>query len=511
MTSKGILRRRIAVIALLVVSLATPVIAQSASPRLVKVTLLQVNDVYQISPVDNGARGGLARLATLRKQIAGQSPNALFLLAGDTLAPSVASNIFKGRQMIAAWNAAGLDYAVLGNHEFDFGDAILRERMKESQFVWLAANVIDKKTGKPFGDTPPYVIREFDGVKVGLFGLLTPETANASKPGPDVEFLDPFETAARIVPRIRDAGAKVIVALTHLSMTEDKRLARAASIDVIIGGHEHTLLESLSGRTPIFKMGSDARTLGRIDLNIDAASGTLESVDWEEIPVTNAVAEDPACGAVIAGFEKRLSAELDNPVGKTSVVLDALQATNRSRETNLGDFLADAYRKTSGADVAILNGGSIRSNTTYGPGVLTKRNVLSILPYENPIVKMEVTGTILRAALEHGVSKIAVEQEAGRFLQVSGLRFEYDARRPPGSRVVNVSLNGQPLDDNKKYTVATNSYLAGGGDGFAMFSGARYLITPVEGPVEPAVVMNALAAVSEIAPQVDGRIKRLDH
>jgi 5'-nucleotidase len=273
--------------------------------------------VYQISPVDKGRRGGLARVATLRKRIMEESPNTIFLLAGDTLSPSVASRVFKGKQMIALWNAIGLDYAVLGNHEFDFGDAVLLERMKESRFVWLGSNVIERKTGKPFGNMPFYVIREFDGVKIGLFGLLLPETERISNPGPGVEFLSPFKTAEKLVPEIRANGADVIVALTHLTMGQDKELARSAQIDVIIGGHEHNLLQSLSGRTPIFKMGSDARNLGRIDLNIEASSGELRSIDWKVIPVTSNVPEDPEVKSIVSEYESKISAELNRPLGRT--------------------------------------------------------------------------------------------------------------------------------------------------------------------------------------------------
>ncbi|HYG08784.1 MAG TPA: bifunctional UDP-sugar hydrolase/5'-nucleotidase [Pyrinomonadaceae bacterium] len=477
----------------------------------VRVTLLQVNDVYQISPVDRGKRGGLARIATLRKQIAEESPHTLYLLAGDTLGPSVASNIFKGRQMIAAWNATGLDYAALGNHEFDFGDAVLRERMRESKFTWLGSNVFDRKTGKLFGDMPPFVVREFGGVKVGLFGLLTTDTKQSSSPGADVEFRDPCRTAQEMTKQLRTRGARTIVAITHLTIEADKRLARCApGIDVIIGGHEHTVLQSLSGRTPIFKMGSDARNLGRIDLNIYRRGGALESIDWEIIPVTDAIADEPQAAAIIGEYEKRLSAELDLPVGRTTVELDARQETNRSRETNLGSFIADAYRKYTGADVAILNGGSIRSNTTYGPGALTKRDVLSILPFENPIVKIEVTGATLRAALEHGVSRVREEKEAGLFPQVSGLRFTYDGRLAPGARVTSVSVGGAPLDNAKTYTLAVNTYVLGGGDGYTMFKDARLLLKPEEAQVEPAMLMNIITAAGEIAPVVDGRIERKD-
>ncbi|HKG13243.1 MAG TPA: metallophosphoesterase, partial [Pyrinomonadaceae bacterium] len=135
----------------------------------VRVTLLQINDVYRFTPADRGASGGLARISTLRKRIIKESPNTLFLLAGDTISPSVESITYKGRQMIDAWNQVGLDYSVFGNHEFDYGDDVLLERMKESNFKWLGANVTSAKTGKTFGATPLFDVREFGGVRVGIF------------------------------------------------------------------------------------------------------------------------------------------------------------------------------------------------------------------------------------------------------------------------------------------------------------------------------------------------------
>ncbi len=223
---------------------------QQATDCTTRITLLQVNDVYQFAPVDRGTRGGLARVMTLKKQIQKESPHTLFLFAGDTISPSVESITYKGAQMIESWNIAGLDYATFGNHEFDVGPEVLRARMKESRFPWIAANVIDKKTGKPFGGAESFVIREFDGVKIGIFGLVTKTT---SRPGPDVDFLNPCETAKKVVSDIHSRGAKVVVALTHLSMREDKEVARCSDVDVIIGGHEYTLLQSASGGAPIFK------------------------------------------------------------------------------------------------------------------------------------------------------------------------------------------------------------------------------------------------------------------
>src|ERR671918_2995577 len=183
--------RRTAVALVLFITAIFSIAAQEKTQCNVKVTLLQVNDVYQFAPVDQGTRGGLGRVMTLKKSILQENPNTLLLMSGDTISPSVESITYKGAQMIEAWNVAGLDYATFGNHEFDFGPEVLRERMKESRFPWIAANVIDTKTGKPFGGAESYVIREFDGVKVGIFGLVLPDTRTTSRPGPDVEFLNP--------------------------------------------------------------------------------------------------------------------------------------------------------------------------------------------------------------------------------------------------------------------------------------------------------------------------------
>jgi 5'-nucleotidase len=201
---------------------------------------------------------------------------------------------------------------------------------------------------------------------------------------------------------------------------------------------------------------------------------------------------------------------LDRPVGETAVVLDARQQTSRSTETNLGDWLADIYRIRTGADAALVNGGSIRSNTTYGPGPLTKRDILSILPFENPIVKLDVSGQVLRQALEHGLAEIDQSNESGRFPQVSGIRYRYDARRPAGSRLVDVTVAGVPLDAARHYGLAVNSYLAGAGDGYTMLPSQRYLLSPENALSETAEVVEVLSSNSPIAPAVDGRIERLD-
>ncbi|HWN09011.1 MAG TPA: bifunctional UDP-sugar hydrolase/5'-nucleotidase [Pyrinomonadaceae bacterium] len=484
--------------------------AQQKNDCLVRVTLLQVNDVYQFAPVDLGARGGLARVLTLKQEIEKDSPNTLFLLAGDTISPSVESITYKGAQMIDAWNAAGLDYSAIGNHEFDFGPDELEKRIKESKFKWLAANVIDKNTGKPFGGALPYAIREFDGVKVGIFGLTLVETQTMSRPGAGVEFLNPCETAKKMVTELHARGAKAVVALTHLSMSEDKEVARCADVDVIIGGHEHTLLESSAGGAPIFKMTADAREMGQIELNISKTTGAVESIDWKVVPVTDQTTDHPSFAAINRKYASILK-ELAILVGRTTVELDARSAVGRTQETNVGNFIADAFRAAAGADVGLMNGGSIRADELIRPGPLTNRNVLSILPFKNKVVKIELDGATLRQALEHGVARSAEDAEPGRFPQVSGVKFTFDATRPPGSRIVSLSVGGKPLEPAKKYTLATSDYLAiDGGDGYAILKGARLLIPREQAQFDSDVLRAAIVLKKTIAPGIEGRIKRLD-
>lgn len=484
--------------------------SQKTAARQVRITLLQLNDVYQLSPVDKGKNAGLARVATLRKKVLAESPNTLFLLAGDTISPSVASTIFKGAHIIETWNAMGLDYACLGNHEFDFGDEVLIERMKESKFTWLAANVMDRRTNKTFNNTQPFVIRELDGVKVGLFGLLTTDTNESSKPGKDIRFVDPILAARNIVRQMRAKGAQIIIAVTHLTMSKDKELAATGLADVIVGGHEHELLQSLAGRTPIFKWGADARILGRIDLHVNAATGKLTSLDWAGIPVTDATPDDPTVASIVAGYESKVSMEMDKPIGRTSVELDGRSIANRTGETNLSNYVADVFRQATGADIGFSNGGGMRANKVFAIGSLTKRDVLSMLPFENPVLKIEITGAAFKAALENGISQVVEESESGRFPQVSGVQFEFDGRKPVGSRVVKVTINNQPLDEKKTYTLATTGYIADGGDGYVMFRSGKRLIAAESSQLDSLVLTNAIQAAGEIAPKIEGRIKRLD-
>ncbi len=483
-----------------------------AQADVTKVTILHLNDTYQMTPADGGKRGGLARVLTVKKRVLQENPNTLMTLGGDTISPSVETRTYRGAQMIDAWNAVGLDYSVFGNHEFDVKTTELLDRMKESKFTWLGANVIDSKTGKTFGGTPQFVIRAIGGVKIGFIGLLLPETKETSSMEAHINVTDFCETAKQFVPAMRDLGANVIVGLTHLFMHQDKKLAGCADFDLILGGHEHTLLQSSANGTPIFKMWADAREVGRFDLYIDKKTGKLQSMDWAIIPITDAIPDDPDFAPVIAKY-KTLLDQLEVRVGATSVPLDALSKSVRSRETDIGNFIADAYRKAVNADIGFVNGGSIRADLAYSPGPLTKRDVLSMLPFNNPIVKVEVSGKTLMDLLEHGVARSREDSEPGRFPQVSGLKFTFDASKLPGQRVTQASVNGKSVDPNAKYSIATSDFLVSrGGDGYTMFKDAKIIIAADAAPKDSEVFEKAIkdSPNSTISPKVEGRIIRVD-
>ena len=477
----------------------------------VKITFLHVNDVYQFMPVDGGTRGGLARLITLKKEALKENPNTIFTFGGDTISPSVETLTYKGAQMIDAWNAVGIDYAVFGNHEFDLKTPILLERMKQSKFQWLGANIFDTETKKIFADTPPFVIREIGGVKIGIIGFLLPETKETSSMGANLEVTDFCETAKKYVPEMRKAGANAVIGLTHLSMAQDKKLAGCAEFNLILGGHEHTLLQSSSNGTPIFKMTADARELGKFNMNFNRQTKRLESIDWEIIPVTDKIADAPEFAVVFDKY-KELLQKLAEPIGRTAVELDARSASNRTRETNIGDFIADAFRTAANADIGFLNGGSIRADLTYNPGTLTKRDILSILPFNNPVVKVEISGKTLREALEHGVARSAEDSEPGRFPQVSGMTYKFDDSRPAGSRIIEVLVAGKPINAAKTYTLAATSFvILNGGDGYTMFKDGKVLTELEQAQKDAEILENAIRNAPDklIAPNVDGRVVRI--
>jgi len=475
---------------------------EPGSPRArTPVTFLQINDVYATAPVEGA--GGLARVAALKRQLADAGRTPFLVLAGDFLSPSVASSVFKGEQMIAALNAAGLDLATLGNHEFDFGDDALIARMHEAKWQWVVSNVVDTRTGQPIGDAAPYLVKSFGALKVGFIGLCLNTSEISRNKLTHTRLADPLEAAAQYLPRAKRDGAAVIVAVTHLAFATDRALVeRFPEIDLIIGGHEHYPITSTENRTLISKAGTDARWVARIDVN-RRPEGTLERF-YELIPITSAIPDDPATAAVVAAYDARLGSELDMVVGTTRVPLDAVSVRLRSSERNVGNFVADAIRADAGADAAIVNSGGIRGDRIYPAGPLTRRTLVALHPFGNVVCTLRVTGRTLLAALNHGVSKLPASN--GAFPQVSGLTFTIDQRAPADRRAADVRVGGAPLDLAKRYTLAIPDYILKGGDGYTMFADAEVIVAPEAGDLIASAIEKYVAAKREIAPQVEGRI-----
>ncbi len=475
--------------------------APCASRESVRVTLLAVNDVYALEASAEG-RGGLARLATKVREIRRDSPHALFTLSGDTLSPSLMSALFKGRQMVEAWNLLGLDAATFGNHEFDFGPAVLRQRMDESRFVWLSSNVLEGTNRAPFGGARATWIKEFGGTRVGLLGLTVPETAHTSSPGPDVEFLEPITRARAALAEL--GGVELRVALTHLEIARDEALAQALPLHVILGGHDHEPMIRRVGPTLILKAGADAVNLGQVEYELGCPERPF-ALRHRLVPISREIAEASDVKEFVTRYTATLERELDQPVGLAEVGLDGREREVRSRETNLGDLVADVIRERLGADLALLNGGAIRGNRLLPEGPITRRDLHQFLPFGNVLVLLEVQGAALKEALERAVS--AYPTPAGFFLQVSGIRVVFDPSRRPGRRVLEVAVGGRSLDPARPYMLALPDYLARGGDGYAMFGAARILIPPEHGPGLVETLLAAVERRGSIRMRAEDRIR----
>ena len=493
-------------------ALGVLLLSASAVAEPVTITFLHTNDIYEISP--SGGQGGLGQLATLLENERARNPNTITTFGGDLISPSVMSGLTKGEQMIELMNGLGTDVAVPGNHEFDFGPEIAAERISASTFPWLAGNVV-VASGEPAVGLKATTMMEVAGYRIGFLGVMTAETPTLSAPGADITFKDPIETAAELASGLKEEGADLIVAMTHLNEADDRELLRKVpDIDISLGGHDHDPITYFDGNGLLIKAGYDAQYLAAVDITVDRVEKRGEQVvEWRpqwRYTSTAGVEPEPQVQAIIDMWNSKLDEELAIPVGEARVVLDTRRSTVRSEESNFGDLVAEAMRNATGADVGFSNGGGIRGDRTYDPGtVLTRKDVLTELPFGNVTVLMELSGADLRAAVENGVYQ--VEDGTGRFPQIAGMAFTYDASKPAGERVVELTVGGEAVDSAKTYKVATNDYMASGGDGFESLTRGKILIDASGATLMASTVMNYITALGgEITQQVDGRIKRLD-
>ena len=489
------------VLSLPLISLGT--ISQSES---VKVTIVHFNDLDQMS-ADDG-RGGVAKLAAIIAEERSKNENVLVTFGGDTISPSLMSALDQGEHMIELLNHLDLTAMVLGNHEFDFGPEIAKQRISEATFPIISANNADP-SGNIIAGTTKTITQEIDGFQIGIIGLTTVGTLVKSSPG-EFTFLNPAEVAAVEGSRLREEGSDLIIALAHTDIGEDEELVQAGIVDVLLSGDDHAKIVEFSNDTLYVESGEQAELVTIIDLYLDRVEddGDMEFVWSYDVRILDSFRfeEDTTLASKVASYEAKLDSELSVELGTTTTELDSRRETIRNKEAAIGNLFADAIREATNSDISLVNGGGIRGNKTYDAGtVLTRRDIQSELPFGNSVVVLEVSGQVILDALENGFSKI--EEGAGRFPHVSGLEIVVDTNAEPGNRVVSVVYDNEPLDLNATFQFAVNNYVAAGGDGYDMFPIQKVIVDENAAILDSVHVFNYISDKGSIEPMVEGRIK----
>lgn len=484
-----------------------------------EIRILHVNDFHGFANAykpygSQEEQGGLAYLAGRIDDLRAEKPT-LLLAAGDMIQGNNWANLFRGKSSIEAMNAMKFDAMVVGNHEFDFGQAVLKERIQEAAFPFLGADVEGLNALKP------YIIKNVGGLSIAVIGVVTDDTPTSTHPKnvSGLNFYSPVDTINKYVRALRDKN-DLIVVLSHTGFKADLDLAKKVEgIDVIVGGHSHTKVAkpAVVGKTYIVQAFEHGKALGVLDLTVK--NGSIVQADGRLEPISPAGKENKTVGAIVAKYQQKVDSFMNETVGEAPVDLDGIHV--RQQETNLGNLITDIIRKESGADAAIINGGTIR--TSIRKGRITVSDVYAVVPFDNYIVAIKLTGQQIRDTLEHGVS--GIEEEQGRFPQISGLAFTYNRLAPVGSRVKDVFIGGQPLIADKEYTVATHDFLAAGGDGYQAFGDAvqssrdyavvggamkgEKLVYSNAGKWLRDVVIDFVKSRKEISPEVEGRIREV--
>ncbi len=492
------------------------------------ITILHTNDFHaRFEPIskydgpcgaeDNTAGecfGGTARLVTAIKDAKARSNNAILVDGGDQFQGTLFYSYYKGKMAAEMMNKLGYDGMTVGNHEFDDGPEVLASFMSAVNFPILMSNA-DVSAEPLLADTlAKSTVIERGGEKIGLIGLTPEDTDELASPGDNVMFLDPVAAVQAEVNSLTAEGVNKIIVLSHSSYAVDKRVAaETTGVDVIVGGHSNTLLSNTNdraegpyptmvGNTAIVQAYAYGKYLGELNVTFDD-EGNITEATGEPILIDASVTEDAETVARIAEMAAPLEEIRSKVVADTAEVIGGDRAVCRAQECSMGNLIADAMLARvadQGISVAIQNGGGIRASIDAGQ--VTMGDVLTVLPFQNTLATFQVTGAVLIEALENGVSQ--VEEGAGRFPQVAGITFAFDASAAAGSRVSDVMIGGAAVDMEKLYGVVSNDYVRNGGDGYEMFKTAT---NPYDfGPDLADVTAEFLAANAPYTPYTDGRI-----
>ncbi|NLV76063.1 MAG: LysM peptidoglycan-binding domain-containing protein [Tissierellia bacterium] len=475
-----------------------------------KLTIVHTNDVHSRVVGDEEKYIGYERLATQIKQLKEENPNILVLDAGDTTHGLPIATISEGESIIKLMNKIGYDAMVPGNHDFNYGYKRLIELKEMADFPIIAANVVREDGTR---DLEEYTIKEIDGLKIGIFGLTTEETKYKSNPKntEGVNITDPIAKAEEMVKKLKEEKVDMIIALVHIGVDEESNpkssdiAKKVEGIDLIIDGHSHTMLEEgiVIGDTLLVQTGEHLKNIGVVD--IEFVDGKIKNKTAKLVAFEEAVAlgEDEEISKAIEELQKKNEEVTSAIVGKTKVDLIGEREIVRAGESNLGNLATDAMLYITGADVALTNGGGIRASIKTGD--ITKGDILEVFPFGNYIVVKEVKGIDILNALEHGVD--AYPEPAGKFPHVAGMSYKIDPSKEAGNRIVDLKIKGEPVDLNKTYTLATNDFMAVGGDGYTML-GEGELVGEFEGLDE--ALIKYIEKIGEIDYKVEGRITTVE-
>ena len=506
-----------------------------------RLNVIHINDLHsRIEPVNKydstcGAEddaegkcfGGIARVATkineLRDGLRAAGENVIVLDAGDQFQGSLMYTTYKGAVEAEFMEKIGVDAMAVGNHEFDDGPDGLADFLDKVSFPVLSGNIDTSANNRLAGRVAGTMILQVGGHKVGIVSALATDTAETSSPGPTVVFEDEIRSIKTQVAALQAEGVNKIIALTHVGLNRDIAIAEAVpGLDAVVGGHSHTYLSASNpkrhGAYPTWANGPDgnlvpvvqayaySKYVGHLELEFDD-DGNLTYAGGDTILLDKSVAPDADIAARVAELAGPIEELKAKVVAESADVINGSRDVCRAMECPMGNLVADAMlarAKSQGVTIAIQNGGGLRASIDAGE--ITMGEVLTVLPFQNTMSTFQVDGATVIAALENGVSQI--EDGAGRFPQVAGMKYTFDASAAAGSRVSDVMVaEGDgfvPIDPAKTYSLVSNKYVRNGGDGYKMFKTAANAYD--YGPGLEDVVAAFLSENAPYTPYTDGRI-----
>lgn len=507
------------------------------------ITILHINDLHSrieaINKYDSTCSaeeaqkgdcfGGVARIATKvrerRDAIAAAGGHVLVLDAGDQFQGSLFYTTYKGRDAVEFMNMIGFDAMAVGNHEFDDGPDNLAAFIEAADFPVISGNTrVTPVEARLSGKIGERVVLDRGGGKIAILSVLATDTGATSSPGPNVSFGDEIAYLKEAVARTEAEGINRIILLSHVGLPRDMEIARAVDgIDIIVGGHSHTLMlnddpdrppypllmQNPAGEdVPIVQAYAYSKYLGEIAVTFDEA-GKVVSAKGDPILLDASVAPDPKLEARVKELAAPLEALRSKVVGNSTAPIDGSRDSCRFGECTMGNLVADALLekiRPQGGEIAITNGGGLRASIDAGD--VTMGELLTVLPFQNTMATFRMSGKNILASLEHGVA--GVQDGAGQFPQVAGIRYTFDLTLPPnGGRIQSVAVVGpggeKPLDPDKLYLVATNNFMRGGGDGYTLFETDAQDAYDYGPNLEDAVA-ELLRRRYPYAPKLDGRV-----